>query len=83
MDNKDIDAIFDIANRVINIVDVDRLTIVLGLTECHENACKLNLEALAKASDFELMHDVSGIFKHYDRKSAKLTDCFLPRFAAL
>ena len=82
MNKDELDAIFTIADRVAIIVNgANRDVVALDLMECHTKACPLKLEALAKADDFNLMHDVSGIFRHMDSKAGKLTDCFLPRYA--
>lgn len=82
MEAHEVKAIFAIADRVIGIVKgADQLTVALELMECHNKVCPLKLEALAEADDFNLMHDVSGIFRHMDSKAGKLNDCFLPRYA--
>lgn len=52
----------------------------LDLAATHLNGCKLRLEEMVKADDFNLMHDVYGIGRHLNRKTGKLERFFLPRF---
>lgn len=53
----------------------------MDITACHLNGCPLKLEELLLADDFNLFHDIAGISNHIDRRTGKLTDCFVPRFA--
>jgi hypothetical protein len=53
----------------------------MDITCCHLNACRLRLDELASADPFNFSHDVFGIRGHLNRKTGKLEDCFLPRFA--
>lgn len=55
----------------------------MDITACHANGCPLRLAELLKADDLDFVHDVFGIRRHIDRKTGKLGDCFLPRFADL
>jgi len=57
------------------------LDLNMDVTACHVNGCKLDLERLAAADDFNLAHDVAGINRHIDRSNGKLMNCFLPRFS--
>lgn len=41
----------------------------------------INLSALIEADDFNFYHDLSGIVRHMDRETGKLTGLFVPRFA--
>lgn len=43
----------------------------------------LDFDRMAQADDFNVAHDVVGIYRHIDRETGKLTGCFLPRFAKL
>lgn len=43
--------------------------------------CPLRLDDLAAADDFNLIHDVSGIARHLNRKTGQLENNFRPRFA--
>src|SRR3546814_19495088 len=61
---------------------VDRRGLEMDLAECHANGNRLRLDDLAKADDFNLLHDVVGIHRHLDRETGKLMDHFVPRFTA-
>lgn len=61
---------------------IDRLEVRMSLTACHLNGCPLDLDKLAAADDFNLLHDVGGIHRHVSRDTGELTDCFRPRCAA-
>lgn len=59
----------------------DRLNFEMDITATHVNGCPLKLAELLAADDFNFAHDVAGIYRHLDRTTGKLLDCFLPRFA--
>lgn len=61
--------------------DVDALDIQMDLEACHCNGCPLHLADMEHADDLNLMHDISGINVHLDRRTGKLEGFFLPRFA--
>ena len=58
----------------------DRLDCTMDLTACHANCC-LDLNKLLQAPDFDFAHDVCGIYRHLDRRTGQLQDCFVPRCA--
>ncbi len=58
----------------------DRLNAEMDLLACHANGSPLRLADLLAADDFNFTHDMSGIYRHMDRDTGKLTDCFVPRF---
>lgn len=60
---------------------LDCLSLRMDLMACHANGCPMNFQKLLDADDFNFTHDVSGIMRHLNRKTGKLEDCFLPRFA--
>lgn len=60
-----------------------RRSLEMTLTACHANGCPLRLEAMLEAGEFDLLHDVHGLHACIDRKTGKLTNHFLPRFADL
>lgn len=60
----------------------NRLEVTMDLTACHLNGCPLDLEGLLSAENDDLIHDVSGIMRHINRKTGRLEDCFVPRYAA-
>lgn len=55
---------------------------MMDIEACHSNGCTLNLTKLASAPSFDFSHDVFGIYRHIDRETGKLGDCFVPRCAA-
>lgn len=42
----------------------------------------LRLDELTRAENFDLIHDVMGIYQNLDRETGTLRDCFMPRFVA-
>jgi len=44
--------------------------------------CPLRWQELLEADDFNFSHDIGGIYKHFNRQTLKMEDCFVPRFAA-
>ena len=60
-----------------SVLDAD-----MDITACHVNGCPLKLQELLGAPDFDFAHDAFGIYRHIDRETGKLGDCFLPRYAA-
>jgi len=55
--------------------------IEMDITATHNNGCKLRLNELLKADDFNFAHDIVGISNHIDRNNGKLKNCFLPRYS--
>jgi hypothetical protein len=53
---------------------------IMDVTACHANGNPLRLFDLAAAPEFDFVHDVFGIYRHIDRETGKLSDCFVPRF---
>ena len=53
----------------------------MDVTACHMNGCKIDLERLLNAPDFDFMHDIAGIANHINRKTGKIEGHFLPRTA--
>jgi hypothetical protein len=62
-------------------VRYNRMDCEMDIAATHCNGCRLNLAALLVADPGNFMHDILGIRAHIDRKTGKLTDHFLPRFA--
>lgn len=58
----------------------DRLRAFMDITAVHLNGCPLRLKELLEARDLDFAHDLGGIARHLDRRTGKLTNCFLPRF---
>lgn len=61
--------------------DYDVMTAEMDVTACHLNGCPLDLDRLLGADVFNFGHDMFGINSHLDRRTGKLTDCFVPRCA--
>ena len=59
---------------------VNGMTADMDISATH-NSCPLKLDELLAADDFNFAHDVFGIFRHINRKTGELRDCFLPRYA--
>jgi hypothetical protein len=55
---------------------------MMDVTATHSNGCRLDLQKLHDAPDFDFAHDAFGIRQHLDRDTGKLQHCFLPRCAA-
>lgn len=53
----------------------------MDITAAHLNACRLDLQRLLDASDFDFAHDVFGITRHINRETAQLGAHFVPRAA--
>lgn len=58
-----------------------KLEIEMDVVATHCNGNPLRLKDLLSADDFNLLHDVGGIFRHLDRESGALQNCFRPRFS--
>ena len=58
-----------------------KMIYMMDILAAHLNGCPLKLGELAKASDYDLAHDMGGIIRHIDRHTGRLTGCFLPRYA--
>lgn len=54
---------------------------IMDLTAVHANGCPLDLSGLAQADEFDFSHDILGIRRHLNRRTGKLEDCFVPRYA--
>lgn len=65
-----------------NGVKLDRQSTEMDLSATHANGCPLDFDKLAGFDDFNLMHDITGIYKHLNRETGELENCFLPRCAA-
>lgn len=74
-----------IVDRALEVGKLDperhKCNLLMDLQACHNNGCKLNLDAMINADDTDLIHDVFGINRHLNRDNGQLEDCFLPRFA--
>lgn len=60
---------------------LDWTTLVMDIEACHCNGNPLRLEELLMADDGDFGHDVFGIQRYIDRRTGKLTDCFVLRYS--
>lgn len=79
--------IVQIAERAVSVYsvygqDVDQEEVEMDITATHNNGTPLRLSEMLAADDFNLMHDIGGIYKHINRDTGKLEGFFVPRFAA-
>lgn len=82
----EIDVISKIIKRASKLFEgfgirIDLLSLSMDIEAVHSNGCPLRLVDLLFAANSDFTHDIAGIMKHIDRKTGKLTDCFLPRYA--
>jgi hypothetical protein len=80
--------VFRIATRCVEVLQVEgrerviatgAFIVILGTV--HRDVCPLDLELMATAPDFDLLHDLIGMREHLDMKAKILRDGFLPRCA--
>jgi len=77
--------IMKIASRAVDMatqqdLTVERMSVMMDLTAVHAGCCKLDLDGLLSADNFNFAHDVWGIGHYLDRQTGQLRD-FTPRFA--
>lgn len=53
----------------------------MDITACHCNGNPLRLNDLLAADDANFAHDVFGIYRHIDRETGALKNCFSPRYS--
>lgn len=58
----------------------DIMEINMDVTATHCNGNPLRLQDMIDADNFNFAHDMHGIYRHLNRKTGKLENCFLPRF---
>ena len=78
-----VSAIVDRAHRLFVDMGIKRtrLDVRMDISAVHAK-CPLRLHDLLAADDFNFTHDIGGIYRHLNRESGELEDCFVPRFAA-
>lgn len=57
----------------------DDVHLQMDLLATHNNGTPLDFERLANFDDFNLLHDVYGIYEHLDRETGQLMNHFRPR----
>lgn len=78
------DIIIEISKRAVKVAngikcEYDLMTAQMDITATHANGCKLDLDKLLNADNFNFNHDVFGIRSNINRDTGKLLNCFLPR----
>lgn len=53
----------------------------MDLEATNANGCPMDFKRWLEADDFNFKHDFYGIYNHLNRRTGKLMDFFLPRFA--
>lgn len=74
--------VVEIAKRAdaLGIMMFDRMSLMMDIEAVHAEI-GLKLDELLNADDINFTHDIVGIQKNLDRKSKKLQNFFLPRYA--
>lgn len=74
--------IVEIAKRaqLMDLMLFDRMSLIMDLEAVHAEV-GLKLPELFMADDFDFAHDIVGIQQNIDRRTRKLKNLFLPRYA--
>lgn len=74
--------IVEIAKRAeaMDLMLFDRLSLIMDIEAVHAEV-GLKLTELLKAGDLDFAHDIVGIQQNIDRRTKKLKNLFLPRYA--
>lgn len=67
------------AEMQIDGMQYDRHELVMDLDAAYTSAGPFNLTRLLESPDADFLHDIYGVRRHIDRKTGKLTGCFMPR----
>lgn len=79
-----VDRYNDIAEPGRRFTGSERWACMIDILNTHLNCCTLKLDQmLSWPRDFDVVHDVVGIWNHYNRETGKLDGGFLPRFAMM
>ena len=79
---EDLDLIQKIAERSMQYFPTtDKLYLLMNVQATHCNGCKLRLNELLHAEEFDFIHDLTGICRFLNQKTGKLEYEFIPRFA--
>ena len=73
-------AIADRAVKMFNRfgVPVRKIDILMDIDYVNE-ICPMRLRELLDADDFNFSHDIGGIYRHFNRETRQLENCFIPR----
>jgi len=70
-----------IAKRAIELgVELDYVDICMAIEKCHISN-PLDLYGLLEANASDLIHDVTGIYRHLNWGTDELEDCFIPKYS--
>ena len=58
--------------------NTDKISVVMDLEFTHAEI-PMDLDKLESFDDFNFAHDIVGIYKHFNRRTYKMDDFFLPR----
>ncbi len=58
----------------------ERIDMIMDIDAANK-CCPLKLQELLEADDINFYHDIIGIGQHMNRRTGKLEDYFIPRFA--
>lgn len=79
---QELEVVSQIVERAVECgVYADTMDAHMDIAATHVH-CPLRLQNLLDADRFNFVHDMVGIKLHLDRQTGKLTNFFLPRFAA-
>ncbi len=78
----EIELILAIGKRAVGLLGGKANTFTMDIQACHTHGCCLRLADLLEAGESDFLHDIVGIHQRVDRDTGKLSDCFLPRYAA-
>lgn len=62
-------------------IEYSTLEADMDITATHSNGTPMKLAELLAANDSNFSHDVFGIRRHINRRTGRLENCFLPRYA--
>jgi len=79
-DYENLKKILDRASDFNPVFKTDRTGLMMDLEFTNETI-PLDFERLANADDGNFIHDVAGIYKHFDRATKTMGDLFVPRYA--
>lgn len=66
---------------VADVVGADLVDWEMCITATHASGNPLRLADLRDADDFNFAHDVFGIYRHLNRATGQLENCFVPRYS--
>lgn len=75
-------AISAICDRALKMgIPGQKIDLMMDIENWHQQE-PLDLDRLAEFDDSNFLHDIAGIYRHFDRVNKTRTGCFVPRSAA-